>query len=292
MANNDEENTLAPFTYFWAIENCPEFLSSTYIVSPVFIVEDIQSEWCLKTGTEGLFILCFIERQRDSGPEMIEIYLELSLLDTYGHPLIKVSLPYSFMKGDIFERRTFARINDVFLWRRKNFLSYDTLTFRCRIAKVNVSVSRRNVCYARTRLDVHRKSFIWLIRQFNSLRVGDKVSYHLVVTEGESLLLALTLTESYGVEKVHITIETSPRVKFKVRISILDFLGKRHITVNHVRVGRMIDTVHLTEKRVLDRVRYFPFNILTLRCEFLVGCGVKRSGIEGYTYPPSGGGSY
>ncbi|GFS58074.1 hypothetical protein TNIN_461051 [Trichonephila inaurata madagascariensis] len=95
----------------------------------------------------------------------------------------------------------------------KKFLSYDTLTFRCRITKINVAILRMNVCYARTRLYVHRRSFIWIIRPFHSRRVGDRVLYHLVVTKFPSLLLTLTLTESDGAEKVDVA---RPHVRFKI----------------------------------------------------------------------------
>ncbi|GFY54582.1 hypothetical protein TNIN_228891 [Trichonephila inaurata madagascariensis] len=88
MADNNDGNSLAPFTYIWEIENCPA-LSPSPILSPLFIIDVYRKpHWRLGIAESHYHIQCFVQRQDDSGTARIHHCSEISLLDTDGCPLI------------------------------------------------------------------------------------------------------------------------------------------------------------------------------------------------------------
>ncbi|GFX85167.1 speckle-type POZ protein [Trichonephila clavipes] len=286
MADNNG-NRLAPFTYIWVIENCPALLSPFPILSPLFIVEDYgKSHWRLGITESNYYIQCFIQRQGDdSAPEIVHHSSEISLLDTEGCPLIKETFECSFQKGGTYRIFTFALIKDVFDLRRDRFLSNETLAFRFRSFSINRKIIRMNMCCARTRLDIQRRSFLWVIRNFNSLGVGESVSRCFVITENKCLFLILQLTEEGN---VNMRIASNAEVRFNFRICILDTTGKAHTFV--ICKSQLYELLHfsLIAKASLEanRASILPAGILTLRCEFILGTGIAYEVIEGYRYAP------
>ncbi|GFX85168.1 speckle-type POZ protein B [Trichonephila clavipes] len=286
MADNNDRNSLAPFTYIWAIENCPALLSPFPILSPLFIVNDYKkSHWRLGIAESDYHIQWFVKREDDNGPASIRHYFEISLLDTEGCPLITATFQWSFKKGGTYKKLAFAPIRDVFDLRRYNFLSNETLTFRFRCLSMHEETIRINMCYARTRLDIQRRSFLWTIRNFNSLGVGESVSKCFVITENNCLFLTLQLTEEGNV-KMHMA--SNFAVRFNLRISILDTTGRAR-TAALCRC-RMLDPHHfnLMAKAELEanRESFLPAGILTLRYEFILGTGTAYEEIESYRFTP------
>ncbi|GFY72696.1 speckle-type POZ protein B [Trichonephila inaurata madagascariensis] len=280
-------NRLAPFTYIWAIENFPAFLSPFPILSPPFIVDCYRkSHWRLGIAESDYHIRCFVKRQdNDDGPETDHLSSQISLLDTEGFPLIAGKIERSFQKGDTFEIHNFALIADVFGTRKDEFLSNDTLTFRFRSFTMHGDIIRINMCFARTRLDIQRRSFIWTIGDFGSFGVGESVARSLVVTENKNLFVTLQLTEEGNVK---IQFASNVAVQFNFRISILDVTGKSATHVNGK--SKMYDPTHfnLTEKAYLEANRglLLPVGILTLRFELILGTGIAHEEIESYRFPP------
>ncbi|GFY72697.1 speckle-type POZ protein [Trichonephila inaurata madagascariensis] len=171
MADNNDGNSLAPFTYIWAIENFPAFLSPSPILSPIFIVDCYRkSHWHLGIAESDCHVQCFVKRQGDDdgGPETDLHSSEISLLDTEGCPLITEKIERSFQKGDTYEILTFALIKDVFGTRKDKFLFNETLTLRFRCFSIQKKINRINTCFARTRLDIQRRSCLWTIKNFSS----------------------------------------------------------------------------------------------------------------------------
>lgn len=289
MATTTEENSVVPFTYIWAIENCPALLTPCLVRSPNFIMDDTKSHWCLITAEENGLIMYFLQRQNDDGPEIVENVFEISLLDTKGHPLITETFQRAFRKGDNRGSRTFARIHDVFNLRRATFLTNETLTFRCRISRSHFEIFRINLCYARTRLAIQRTSFVWVIRDFVFLEVGQGVSKLVMVTENSSLLVTLLLAEVNGEDQVTLNIALNASFRFNVKISVLDFLGKVCLTIfpngnqnAHERFNLIGRNFLMTNKDI-----YLPLDTLTLRCEFIIGTGIEHNEIEHYRYFPN-----
>ncbi|GFQ75100.1 TD and POZ domain-containing protein 4 [Trichonephila clavata] len=286
MADNNDCNSIVPFTYIWAIENCPVLLSPFPILSPLFIIDNYRnSHWRLGIVESSNYIQCFFQRQEDNGPETVHLSSEISLLDTEGCPLITKTCECTFQKGGVYEYLTFALLKDVFVLRRNEFLSNETLTFRFRSFSVHGEIIRINMCCARTRLKIHRMSFLWTIRDFTSLRVGESVSRSLVITQNKCLFLTLQLTEE-GTIKIRIA--SNGAVRFNLRISVLDITGKAHNAI--LCKIQMHDPIqfNLMAKAYLDanRESFLPVGILTLRCEFILGTGIAHQEIESYRFTP------
>ncbi|GFY54583.1 uncharacterized protein TNIN_228901 [Trichonephila inaurata madagascariensis] len=286
MADNNDGNILAPFTYIWAIENCPTLLSPFPILSPLFIIDGYRkTHWCLGIAESDNHIQCFVQRQDDSGPKFINHSSEISLLDTEGCPLITDTVQWSFKKGGSHKKSTFALIRDVFNLRRDKFLSNDTLTFRFRCFSIQQAIIRINMCCARTRLDIQRRSFHWTIRDFDSLGVGEHVSRSLVVTENKCLFLTLQLTEEGNVK---MRMAPNFAVRFNLRISVLETTGRFRTAIICRCKMQDLQHIHLMSKADLEANRelILPAGILTLRYEFILGIGIAHEEIESYRFAP------
>ncbi|GFW15366.1 TD and POZ domain-containing protein 4 [Trichonephila clavipes] len=287
MADNYDGNNLAPFTYIWAIENCPAFLSPFPILSPLFIIDGYRkSHWRLGIAESDCYVQCIVKRQDDDdGPETDHHSAEISLLDTEGFPLITETIEWSFQKGDTYKILNFALLKDVFDIRKHEFLSNETLTFRFRSFSIHGEIIRINMCCARTRLDIQRRSFLWTIRNFSSLREGESVSRALRITENKWLYLTLQLTEEGN---VNMRFASNVDVRFNCRIFIFDMTGKSHTIV--FRRSQIDDPLHfnLIAKAYLEANRelLLPVGILTLRFEFVLGIGIAHEEIESYRFAP------
>ncbi|GFW15367.1 speckle-type POZ protein [Trichonephila clavipes] len=264
MDGNNGGNSLAPFIYIWAIGNFPALLCPFPLISPLFIIDDCgKSHWRIVIAESAQYIQYVVQRQDDNEPQTVCHSSEISLLDTEGCPLITEIFYCSFKKGGTCINLTFALISDVFGLRRDKFLSNETLTLRFRCFSIQKKTNRINMCCARTRLDIQRRSFLWTIRNFSSLREGESVSRALRITENKWLYLTLQLTEEGN---VNMRFASNVEVRFNCRISIFDMTGKSR-TILFCR-SQIDDPQHfdLMEKAYLEanRESFLPVGILTL----------------------------
>ncbi|GFU11233.1 speckle-type POZ protein B [Nephila pilipes] len=292
MASNKEDDTAVLFTYIWAIDNCTVLLSSHIIESPVFIYDtNVNSAWHLAINQNDRFILCSLMRQiDDKGPEIVDNCFEIALVDFEGNALISERHKLPFRKGGVYVNQSFAQISDVFNRRRSQFLSNDTITIRCRIFGMHLEGFVNNICYARTRLAIERKSFIWVIRDFSSIKVGERVSkpFGAFGTLNCSILLNLFLVEKNGQQHVNFSINTNVPLRYRAKISLLDSLGKARIFISRNTNLNTYEEFYFAKKELLmnDNYLYLPFDVLTLRCQFIIADGIASSEIENYRYLP------
>ncbi|GFW34958.1 uncharacterized protein TNCV_978961 [Trichonephila clavipes] len=175
MATNDVD-TPAAFTYLWAIENCLALLAPEMIESPVFEVESLEStEWHLAIKEKGEKLLSIsIHREQDSGPDIIEIVFQLSLLTSQGTCVKKEIHRSQFLKGGHFE---LAEPTDyIFKSTTDQYLSNDTLTLRCQMWGVGLDTPRANLCFAGSRLGLDRRTFFCSIRNFSTFAPGQELT--------------------------------------------------------------------------------------------------------------------
>lgn len=287
MNDTNSDNNIAPFTYIWAIENIPMMLTPCPIKSPILIENTtVKHLWCLEIRKEGNFIMLFIERQYDNGPFAIERYFDMALLNARGDPMVFKRSRHLFQKGAIFESRDFALVDDVFSRLRSDLLSNETLTVRFRICGMILERFQLNLCYARTLLAIQRISFLWVIKNFVSMEVGQGVSKIVMVTENSSLLVTLLMAEVNGEDQVTVNIVSSAPIGLYVKISVLDLLGRVRLTKTHSNNIYMHEIFNLFEMNELMAIKSndLPFDDLMLRLEFVTGTGVARNEIENYRY--------
>ncbi|GFU06319.1 speckle-type POZ protein [Nephila pilipes] len=291
-----DENGMIPdfFTYIWAIENCPMFLTSDGIKSPIFEVNSLEkTKWNLAIKeTTGEHFPYFIQRVDDSGPESIEIFLELSFLSAEGFCLNSKRHRRHFKVDDFLECA--ASTDYVFRLHKVQYVVNDTLTLRCRMRTVKIDIPQRNLCFARTRLGLERRTLFWDLRNFSTLQFGHEIKYLIEsLIEGvPPLNLALFVDEVSGVEYVIVKFFKSNSTKFlrfNCVVSILDVNGNKRLSSHFEDLSNSSErSLKLFEKtKIMEGKAYLlPNDSLSLRCEFKIGSGVIWSEIEFYVYSP------
>lgn len=294
MASGEDSKTAA-FTFLWTVENCPILLSPKNIESPVFYVDCLQNtRWHLEIkNVDQQYLLYFIHRDQDNGPTCITINYELSFIAADGTPINSERHQNQFLHGNFFEFSMPSE--DVFITRRAEFLSNDTLSLRCRMWIVGKQVALNNLCFARTRLGLDRRTIVWCIRGFSNLRPGKDVVYQLLLNEARTPALNMALCvsvvngEDYVVVKFLKSSDTN-FLHFNYEMSVLDMTGKKHFTKKARILLTACDRLtHLFRKEKLmeDAELLLPYDVLCVRCEFEIGCGAVWSEAEDYVRMPT-----
>ncbi|GIX96155.1 TD and POZ domain-containing protein 4 [Caerostris darwini] len=296
MENKD--NTTSVFTYIWTLENSPALLFSAPVESPVFQVESVEkTKWCLGIWTSKDDIYLYVQREKeDNGPDSIGIDFEIALLSVDGSPLIEKIDKKEFKRSEYVKLEEFAKNDEVFAKRRKEFLPKDILTVRCRMWKSDTKVSSADLCFANTRLGIDRQTFLWTIREFSNFKLGQRKTHYLKSTAktGPELYLTLFLTQKDGEEYVHIKVDRGfVEKKFFIsgEISLLNVEGK-------VEYAREIEDWFSSPKRNFYEFEEFitkaklmenessllPNDVLCLKCVFEICLGEVSSHIENGTF--------
>ncbi|GFU06322.1 speckle-type POZ protein B [Nephila pilipes] len=293
MATQNADVRIA-FTFSWMIENCGMLLTPKGFESPVFKIDSLENtQWNLAIMdlNEDTF-LYFIRRENDTGPDKIEIFFELQFLSTVRSNLSKVHYRKSFAKRDILK---FKASMDIFSSKSAQYLENDTLTLRCRIWKLETEALQRNLCFARTRLGLERKTIFWKIEEFSTLPIRQDVMYRIESNvEGvPPLLLALYIAKTKELETVWIKILENNEKKFlrvNCEFSVLDVGGKKHFTRKFTHLSTAYDRYmpfFRLEELNDHRTILLPNDALTVRGEFEIGSGTIWNKIEHYVQSPS-----
>ncbi|GFS58070.1 speckle-type POZ protein [Trichonephila inaurata madagascariensis] len=269
-------------TYIWAVESRFALLSPHEIESPAFSEKSVlKASWSLVVSEENGLILCFLKRHNDAGPRIIETFFEIALLDIGGNVLIAESTWHAFTKGECFGKCRLALIDDVYGSRNQDFVSNQALTFRCRIftqqrGQTNVGL----LCYARTRLSIEQKSFIWVIEKFSILPAGTRESKSL--SKSSPVFLTYYMLSHGSKEYLMVVLSTSIPIRFVFKISIMDSTGR--VFKCDMYNGSIVSDKEfpVTDKDYLmnRNTLLLPKDVLTLRCEFVIGSGIAWDRLE------------
>ncbi|GFY37078.1 hypothetical protein TNIN_3051 [Trichonephila inaurata madagascariensis] len=166
------------FSFTWIIENFSYswHKNGECIQSSAFVVDTMaNTKWRLKlypkgqAETEVEFFSFVLNREADcKGLKKLEIFFEISLLAADGVVLESKGERGEFEKGDGWCLYEFVENDEVFKIRRKDYLSEDVQTAHCRMRKSIKAVKIDGYCFARIRIVVERRSFLWNIKQFSS----------------------------------------------------------------------------------------------------------------------------
>ncbi|GFQ99788.1 speckle-type POZ protein [Trichonephila clavata] len=287
----DDEGRTAAFTFIWTIENCPILLSPKGIESPEFYVDCLENtRWHLEIrNVDQEYLVYFIHRNKDNCFDPVTITFELSFIAPDGSPISSERHQKQFIHGNCFSYMLPSK--DVFVSRKTEFLSNDTLSLRCRMWEVNSDVALYNLCFARTRLGLERRTIIWCVRRFSTLRPGRDDVYQVLLTEARPSSLNMTLSvnkvddeEEWVVVKFLKHSDTN-FLHFIYEMSVMDITGKKHFAKKSRilltacdRHAQLFPKCKLLE----DRELFLPYDVLCLRCEFEIGCGVVWNERENY----------
>ncbi|GFQ64398.1 tdpoz2 [Trichonephila clavata] len=280
------------FTFTWLIENFSYFWhkNNECIFSPDFIVDTMaNTKWRLDLYPKGDgdtvedFISFHLIRMDDSkGPRKYEIFYELLFLATDGSVLISTDIiKDSFQKDCSFDPASFAKREEVLKFRRKEFLRGDVLTTRCRMWKSIGEVERNVHCFARTRLEVERRSYLENIKKFSTFQ---KRIYSIVsVSEGYLILTLKMLLSGGRSNQTFIRVEVhahNQNARFSTfRIYLLDIAGNKmqclseEFTFDDDFETALFTLTFSKEKLMENKDMYLPNDVLTLfwGCAFSTG---------------------
>ncbi|GBN14530.1 hypothetical protein AVEN_138427-1 [Araneus ventricosus] len=283
------------FTFIWTIENGSALLVSRYLESPQFIAHSIaKTKWKLMVNTEFRHetLHLDIQREEDSGPDTIEIEFELSILSDNGSVSGMQTGKETFPISHCFHLKIFEDRHEVFFRRRAEFLPNDTLTVRCRMWRTGTEISRSETWFARTRLGLDRRCFVWVIKEFSSLRPEQKRTHFVNPTPHGSpqLILSLFLSERNGKNYVNIEIGQNDATRYYnmfCKCSLLESDGR----VVHSEKTESVISLHfrkvcifqefLEKDKLMNKESSLLLNDeLYLRCEFQIEADPVWSRIE------------
>ncbi|GFS91317.1 hypothetical protein NPIL_356041 [Nephila pilipes] len=183
MASNISTESEPWVTFFWNVENfsyCWQ-KNGEYICSPEFRVESTENTtWCLwlhpRDGKDENLIYSLYGSCENKWI-IIKVECEIAILAEDGS-VLQIEKRNCKSKGIIklyFD--TFADREEVTKAKRSVFLPGDTLRIRCRLWRTHVKEAKPATIFARTVLSVEKRSFLWDIERFSSLKSDDKVYY-------------------------------------------------------------------------------------------------------------------
>ncbi|GBL91390.1 hypothetical protein AVEN_146403-1, partial [Araneus ventricosus] len=277
------------FTIIWKLENASYCWQSRseYIESPSFTVDEIQeTKWKLRLYPSYENEIGFhLFRQADNkGAESVVIVCELAFLSSDGS-LLDVIETKNAVIAKLGCIGKFVSRNEVFTVRRSVFLPQDTLTARCRIWKSVGEMSKDVQCFARTRIAVEKRSFLWNIENFSTFRKDKKETYEIKFHGNDESFMSLELFLTRGL----VFDET---VRFKIipnyqNIKMCTFqLSIVDASTNAVKCfqdefwyrdpcGSKDFTLFCTKSELLEKKStYLPNDVLSLWCECAFSCGI------------------
>ncbi|GFX41324.1 TD and POZ domain-containing protein 5 [Trichonephila clavipes] len=292
------------FTITWKIENFNYSWQTNgeCISSPVFIVDSkAESKWKLNLfpkGKEKDFISFYLLRENDDREDenFDSVLFQLSFLASDNSVLTSRNITKnSFVKSKSWGYPKFVKRDEVLKIRRKDYLPGNVLTVQCKMWSNNEVINNGH-CFARTRIGVERRSFVWNIRQFSSFQES---ICEIPSTSAVKSIIKLKFFPSNGQNS-----ETFIRVKFcdpdlklkmlTFRIHLVDSSENRVECLNdEIECDASFDATSFTltfskEELMKNKNRYLPSEVLKLDCECTFLTGIVLEEIQNITFgcPP------
>ncbi|GFY40920.1 hypothetical protein TNIN_430021 [Trichonephila inaurata madagascariensis] len=295
------------FTYSWSIENFNYSWKKNgeYILSPDFIVDNMEkTKWRVALYPKGrsesskdIISVDLIRGEDRKGPERIIVYFEFSILATDGSVLVSTgTIGCSFAIGLNMGFDSFVKWYEVLKTRVKDYLPGNVLTVRCtmwnnRIYKKLGNNTVIGSCFARTRIGVERRSFMWNIKQFNSFQES---IYKITSATKSKPMITLKLFPSSGQNSeifIRVKVYAHDRgLKLSTfHMYVVDISRKRIECLNEeILFDEVTNTALFTltfskEQLMMNQNRYLPNDILQLYCECVIVTGIVFNEVESVT---------
>ncbi|GBN61419.1 TD and POZ domain-containing protein 3 [Araneus ventricosus] len=278
------------FTFIWKIKNFNFCSSNSGIHSPVFFAHVLGgTNWTVYLYSDDKdlpgCLSCYIRRQNDSGPQLLQLDYELSLLAGNGSVLYsEIFLKKLYMTFNT-DWKTALHVNkdEVFLHKKDLFMPDDTLTIRCRMWNSQDSISQSESCFVETSIKTQCKSFVGTITKLRCLGPGE-IYPICIISSKENFLSSMKLC---AVADDKLVIKMFANQKFfrpyRYKIFLRDIYG------NKVKYGQgecHDSKLHcfpltLSKEHLMENKRYyFPKNILTIECEIIFSTGKLIKNVE------------
>ncbi|XP_055951559.1 speckle-type POZ protein-like [Argiope bruennichi] len=234
----------------------------------------------------------FLYREEDDSTEApINVKIQLDFLDKKGFSLEAFCIDHAFKKGEGYGCRSFAKKKEVFNTKRSIFLPQDTLTARCKMWIKGDVMTQDGQCFARTRMEVEKRSFLWNLENFSNLELEKKRNYIFKSpTNNEPLMsVELFVTEVENSDKsirYALTVQDETILCANLRLCLVDASGNK-IQCNQEDIWcssvheRTEFTFPFTKKMLLANKNLFlPNDILSLDWEYAFSKGITLEEIS------------
>ncbi|CAL1280894.1 unnamed protein product [Larinioides sclopetarius] len=285
------------FTFIWTIENHRYNLhEGQRLTSPVFTVNAIhQSKWTLsmlRKQYEDDYIDFTLLREEDSYSREIEIEFQLSILDGKGRSLLSMNkIKHLFERnGKSQDAMPAARCG--FIRNTREYLAQDALTVSIRMWRTDTQLEDSSLLFARTRIQIERKSFIWSIEKFSSFHNERKRILSLQPSSSTLPNLNFTLSLAENNDDLHIEITQAKSEEKSIasicEIIVMNSFGREVVSDEAGFLFESSDEIWkfpllITKTKLMsNKILYLPNDILHLKCICGISKGIAINQIDGY----------
>ncbi|KAF8792362.1 hypothetical protein HNY73_003966 [Argiope bruennichi] len=164
------------FTHFWIIENYPycRLKKCEPISSPVFSIGETAWHFRIDSTLESdgnyYFSLYLVREMNDNGPDSIDVEFEASIWDSELGNKIQKSTKHSFWRGAGYGWPKLTKRQDLWNQDKDNpFEAAYVLNVKSTMKVSNNILPSKQVCIARTKIEMYYISFVWAIERFTTL---------------------------------------------------------------------------------------------------------------------------
>ncbi|GBM04525.1 Speckle-type POZ protein [Araneus ventricosus] len=299
-----EENEEKCFTITWKIENISYCLEkyNERIRSPSFVVDEMEGiEWKLRFYPRGEkdrsnFIGIYLHREEDKSPvATITVKFDIALMSEDGCELRLKTAESDFVRSFGFGFSSFAKRKDVYDTSRDLFLPQDTLTVRCRIWKKGESMTQDVRCFARTRIGVEKRSFLWNLEKFNTLEPEKKCTYLIKSPKNDEPMMSVDLFVTAGticdeIIRFELSLEDKTIKYSTFRLSLVDASGNKvecnqeEFWFDEKRECERFTFIFSRKKLLANREVFLPSDVLSLHWEWAFSKGIVLEEMEEAQY--------
>ncbi|GBM31265.1 hypothetical protein AVEN_91268-1 [Araneus ventricosus] len=210
------------------------------IVSPSFVVDEMNGiVWSIRLYPRGkdidsrYFIAVYLHSEDDNNPAVtMKVIYDIPFIGKDSYVLVSRKRQYDFGKCKGYGFPEFAKREEVYDTERSIFLHQDTLTVRCRIWKEGESISQEVRYFARTRIGVEKRYFLWNLQEFSTLKPEKKCTYLIKSPKNDEQIMSVDLFVTAGVNCDEIIrFELFPNdktIKYSTfRLSLVDASGNK-----------------------------------------------------------------
>ncbi|GBN92533.1 hypothetical protein AVEN_32240-1 [Araneus ventricosus] len=274
----------------WKIENlshCCWLREGVELASPTFMGDEFfGTKWSLHLYPMGgekfkNSIGFYLHREDDSGPHEMEVNYHLAFLSKDGTVLKGLYANFYFKRGEGDGRQNFESRKRVFLTQRKEFLPEDTLTVQCTLQEICDTIASLKYTYARTVFKVNRRSVLWKIDKFSTVKSGlrnkfkdNLINLELILNKEIFNMDVISYDDSIKYISVNISIIDSKGRKTNCGVG--EFNGSKiqwsSFGGNQLEYGKFDSTYYISripEKLMEHKSQYMPNDVLSLAIEYV-----------------------
>ncbi|GBO28546.1 TD and POZ domain-containing protein 4 [Araneus ventricosus] len=292
------------FSIDWKIENLSYFSENIRerIESPHFMVDALNGmTWSLLVYPRGDkcnedYISAYLFTENVDSPALpTEVKFELALIGKDGSVLESDVCEYNFKETRGYGCHRFATLKDVYDTKRSMFLPQNTLTVRCKIWKKGESMDQDVRYFARTRIGVEKRSFLWNLEEFSTLESENKCTYLIKSPKNDEQIMSVDLFVTAGVNCDEIIrFELFPKdktIKYSTfRLSLVDASGNKvecnqeELWFDEERECEKFSFFFTRNKLLANKRMFLPNDVLSLQWDWAFSKGIVLEEIEEVQY--------